>query len=184
MGKHKFLQKFTIFVNVISSLNFDISCHTIVVIVNIITKMYPFLHPRKRISTKINAWKISFLLKICNAFCFAFLWSWVRAKLQVVRIAVVFYGFHHFFETREGGCKNPVIIRVSKHPVEIVVDPASCSFTPEELEEIVDIKTVENATENRPLADTIAQTKYIRDECIPANIDPKICFKGGDSAME
>ena len=69
-----------------------------------------------------------------------------------------------------GGCQNPVIVRVFKHSVEVTVDTTSRGSTPEELEEIVDIKAIEYATENCPLSNAIAQTKYVRDDSIPANV--------------
>ena len=54
--------------------------------------------------------------------------------------------------------------------MEVAVDPTSRGSTTEELEEIVDIKTIEDATEDCPLSNTIAHTKYVGDDSIPANV--------------
>ena len=63
---------------------------------------------------------------------------------------------HHLSEAAEGGCQYPVVIRVSKHSMKIIVDPASRLSASEEFEEVIDIEAIENTTENCPLADSIA----------------------------
>ena len=128
-----------------SSLDPDVPRHTVVLVADAVAKVYPLRHPWKRVSTQINTWKISLFLKISNALSFAFLWSWICAKFQVMRITIFFNCFHHFLETAEGGSQDPVIIRVPEHAVIVVVDPTTCCSASEEFEEIVYIEAIEVA---------------------------------------
>lgn len=54
--------------------------------------------------------------------------------------------------------------------MEVIIDPTSGGAAPEELEEIIYIKTVQYPTQNGTLADSIAQTEDVREYTIPPNI--------------
>ena len=78
---------------------------------------------------QIYTWKNPFLLQESNTLGLAFHRVWVGAELELVHVAPSFHG----------------CIRRSR---------GSCRFTPEETEEIVNIKTVKDSAENCPLSNT------------------------------
>ena len=53
--------------------------------------------------------------------------------------------------------------------MEVVVHPTSNIFPPEDLEDVVHIKAVEDSTQNCPLPYTIAETEDARNDSIPSN---------------
>jgi hypothetical protein len=54
--------------------------------------------------------------------------------------------------------------------MEVVVHPTSNILPPEDLENVVHIKAVEDSTQNCPLPYTIAETEDARNDSIPSNI--------------
>ena len=159
MGKHEFLLQITIFAHIFSSLDLDIPEHAVVLVLEVVAKVNTFIHPRKRISTKVNTWQVSFFLKESNTFSFTLDRVWIRTELKVVTVAVFLNSLHHLLESIKGRGKNPIVVAISKHTVVVVVHPAASRFPPEEFEQIVHIKAIENSTQYCSLTDTIAETE-------------------------
>ena len=90
-----------------------------------ITEMHTLINPRKTIAAETDIRKMALSLKESNAFCFAFKWVGIRAESQVVGNTMIFDNFKHLLKTDNGRSKDPIIIAISRHSVEIIVDPAS-----------------------------------------------------------
>ena len=54
--------------------------------------------------------------------------------------------------------------------MEVVVDPTTSHFTPEETEEIVHVKTVKDSAENRPLSNTVTHSEDVGEHSIPSDV--------------
>ena len=52
----------------------------------------------------------------------------------------------------------------------VIVHPTSSGSSPKNLEQIVDVKTVQDSRKNLSLANAVADTKNGREETIPTNI--------------
>ena len=90
---------------------------------------------------------------------------------------VFFNGFHHLLQCIPGGYKNPILIRIPEHSVECGIYPASGSLIYE--------KTVEDATQDCPLADSVTEAEEARKETIPTNISKrKHVYKNEESQVD
>ena len=78
------------------------SGHAVVLVLEVVAKVNTFLHPKKRISTKVNTWQVSFFLKESNTFSFTLDRVWIRTELKVVTVAVFLNSLHHLLESIKG----------------------------------------------------------------------------------
>ena len=70
----------------------------------------------------------------------------LRPEFEIMSLTIFFYCPHHFLKTANKGGQYLIVIAISEHSVEVILNPAASSFAPEDLEEVVNIKTIQSFT--------------------------------------
>ena len=129
--------------------------------------MDSFFHPRQRISIQDYAGEIFLFLHESDALGLALRWIWVSAKFKTMVFTVFFNSRYHFLETTNRGSKNPIVVTITKNPMEVVVNPTSSLFLSKNGEKSVNVKTVEDSGQNLALPNAVVDTEDGGKQSIP-----------------
>ena len=89
-------------------------------------------------------------------------------------IGVFFTNIQHFLESFQGWCNQECIITLAPDTTIFAVDPATNSTLLKNFCQFCVIKTIQNSTQNCPLANPVADSEDISELRIPSDVGPLI----------